>query len=152
MYWLPKMHKTPIGAIFIVVLKNCSAKLLSSTISKIFKNIFSTVENSHNKCFFHSGCWKFWIVLIFFPIVTKLNKINVKKKAKSISTFSFSTLYTTILHKLLMKVPSEIINLVFKSKVKKRIGSFLDVFIGLLRKLEEDTSLNKLLSVLCIFS
>ena len=44
------------------------------------------------------------------------------KKAKSISTFDFSTLYTTILHKLLLKVLSEIINFVFKPKVIKRIG------------------------------
>ena len=49
-----------------------------------------------------------------------LNKINVKKK--SISTFDCSTLYTTILHKLLLKVPSEVINFFFKSKVRKCIG------------------------------
>ena len=51
-----------------------------------------------------------------FPIATMLNKINVKKK--SISTFHCSTLYTTILH----KVPSEVINFFFKSKVRKCIG------------------------------
>ena len=45
-----------------------------------------------------------------------------RKKAKSISTFDFSTLYTTILYKLLLKVLSEIINFVFKPKVIKRIG------------------------------
>ena len=55
-----------------------------------------------------------------FPIVTMLNKINVKKK--SISTFDCSTLYTTILHKLLLKVLSEAINFFFKSKVRKCIG------------------------------
>ena len=38
----------------------------------------------------------------FFPITTKLNKISVKKKAKSISTFDFNTLYNTIPHKLLL--------------------------------------------------
>ena len=76
MYWLPKMHKTPIGARFIVASNNCSAKPPSDTISKIFKMIFNTVESFHNKCFFiqdvkNSGLGK---------IVTKLNKINDKKK------------------------------------------------------------------------
>ena len=49
-----------------------------------------------------------------------INKINVKRK--SISTFDCSTLYATILHKLLLKVPSEVINFFFKSKVRKCIG------------------------------
>ena len=48
-----------------------------------------------------------------------LNKINVIKK--SITTFDCSTLYTTILHKLL-KVLLEVINFAFKSKVRKCIG------------------------------
>ena len=55
-----------------------------------------------------------------FPIATMLNKINAKKK--SISNFDYSTLYTTILHKFLLKVPSEVINFFFKSKVRKCIG------------------------------
>ena len=84
--------------------------------------VFNTLESFHNKSFFYSGCKKFRVVQNSFTIGTKLNKINVKKKAKSISTFDFSTLFTTILHKLLLKVLSEIINFVFKPKVRKRIG------------------------------
>ena len=66
--------------------------------------VFNTVESFHNKSFFYLGCMKFWVVQNSFPIGTKLNKIDVKKKSKSISTFDFSTLYTAILHKLLLKV------------------------------------------------
>ena len=44
------------------------------------------------------------------------------KKPKSVSTFDFSTLHTIIPHKLLQNVLSEVINFVFKSKVRKRIG------------------------------
>ena len=121
MYWLPKMHKTPAGARLIVASYYCILPL-SDTISKIFIMVFNTVESFHNKSFFYSACKKFWLCKNYFPIGAKLNKINVKKKAKYISTFDFSTLHTTILHKLLLKVLSEIINFVFKSKVKKRIG------------------------------
>ena len=105
MYWLPKMHKTSIGARFIAASYYCSTNPLSDTI-----------------------CKKFWVVQNSFPIGTKLNKINVRKKAKSISTFDFSTLYTIILHKLLLKVLSEITNFVFKYKVRKRID-FSKTFI-----------------------
>ena len=90
LYWLPKMHKTPIGARFIVASNYCSTKPLSDTTSKLFKMILNTVESFHTQSFFHSGCEKFWVVQNSFPIATKLNKINVKKKAKSISAFELS--------------------------------------------------------------
>ena len=88
---------------------------------KNFKMIFDTVQSFHNKSFFYSlnGYKKFLVMQSYFPITTKLNKINIKLKANSISTFDFSTLYTTIPHKLL-KVLLEVINFIFKSEV--RIG------------------------------
>ena len=55
----------------------------------------------------------------YFPSDTKLNKIHVKEKAKSISPFEFSILYTTVPHKLLIKELSETINFVFKFTVSK---------------------------------
>ena len=55
-----------------------------------------------------------------FPTATVLNKINAKKK--SVSTFECSTFYTTTLNKPLIKVLSEVINSVFKSKVRQHIG------------------------------
>ena len=50
-----------------------------------------------------------------------------KLTANSISTFDLNTLYTTIPHKLI-KVLSEVINFVFKFKVRKGIG-FSKTFI-----------------------
>ena len=126
--WLTKIHTTPIGAKFIAASKNCSTNPLCHTIFKIFKMIFNTVESFHRKSFFYSGCIKFWIVRNLFPNVTMLNKINVKKKTKSISSFDFSTLYIIIPHKVILKVLSGVINFVFKTKVRKRIG-FSKTFI-----------------------
>ena len=51
-YWLPKMHKTPIGARFVLASKKSSTKPLSDTTSKIFKMIFNTVESVHKKSLF----------------------------------------------------------------------------------------------------
>ena len=97
MYWLPKMHKTPTSSRFIVASKNYSSNPFSDTISKTFEMIFNAVES-----FFYSGFKKFWVLQKSFAIVTKINKVSVKKKIKSISTFDFSTLYTTIPRKLLL--------------------------------------------------
>ena len=116
------MYKTPLGTRFIVASNYCNTKPLSDTTPKLCKMIFNSVENFHNQRFCHSGCEKFWVVQNSFPIATKLNKINVKKKAKSISAFEFSILYTTIPEKLLVKLLSEVINFVCKSKVRERIG------------------------------
>ena len=82
--------------------------------------IFNTVESVHKKVLFYLGCKKFWVVQNSFSIATIINKINVKKK--SISTFECSTFYTTTLDKLLIKVLSEVISFVFKSKVSECIG------------------------------
>ena len=120
MYWLPKIHKTPVVTRFIVSSYYCSTNPLSDTISKNFKMIFNTAESFHKKGFFYLGCKKFWVVQNSFPIATMLNRINVKKK--SISTFECSTFYTTTLDKLLIKVLSEVISFVFKSKVRQHIG------------------------------
>ena len=84
--------------------------------------IFNHVEGFHRKCLFYTYFRKIWVVENSFPVVTKLSKINTKKKAKSILTSDFTTLYTTIPHNLLIKVLSEVINFVFKSKTQSRIG------------------------------
>ena len=57
-----------------------------------------------------------------FPIIEKLDKINAKRNAKNISTFDFSTLYTTLPHNLLIEVLNDLIGFVFKSKIKEKLG------------------------------
>ena len=115
MYWIPKMHKSPIGSRFIIASKKCSNKPLSEAVSNIFKMIFAHVRSFNNKSRFYSGFNKFWVVENSFPVIEKLNHINVKNNAKSISTFDFSTLYTKLPHKLLIEVLGNIIDFVFKS-------------------------------------
>ena len=91
MNWLPKMHKAPIVARLIAASKNCGTKPPFDATPNFLKMICNTVEGDYNRSFFHSGCWKFWIVQNSFQIATRLNRITVKKKAKSIPTFDFST-------------------------------------------------------------
>ena len=122
MYWIPKLHKTPIGARFIVASKTCATKPITEVISRIFKMIFTHIESFHKKSLFYSNHKKFWVVQNSFPVIEKMNKINSKRNAQNISTFDFSTLYTTLPHDLLIQVVSELIDFVFKSKVRKKIG------------------------------
>ena len=114
MYWMPKLHKTPIEARFIIASRKCSTKPLSKAVSKVFKLIQSQMENFHEKSKFCNRYRIFWVVQNSDPIIKKLDKINSKKKAKNISTFHFSTLYTTLPHADLVKVLSGIVDFVLK--------------------------------------
>ena len=122
MHWFPKIHKTPDRAKFIIASKNCSTKPLSGVISKVFKMLIKHVEHFHKKIILFSSYKKFLVVENSFPIIEKLDIIKTRKKVKHISTYDFSTLYTTIPHNLLIKVFSDIIHFVSKSKVCSKIG------------------------------
>ena len=121
MYYLPKIHKTPVAARFIVAWKYYSSKPLYDVISKVLKMIFN---HSDQNFILHMltkvlGCRKF---------IPNWHKINTKKKTKSISTFYCIVLYKTIPHNHLIKAFSEVINSVCKSKNLIHIG-FLEASI-----------------------
>ena len=76
MYWIPKMHKSPIGSRFIVASKVCSTKQLSASISKVFKLIFNQVRNFFDKSKFYSSYNRFWVVDNSMPLLSKIAKCN----------------------------------------------------------------------------
>ena len=85
------------------------------------------------------GCRK------FIPkCYTKLNEINTKKKAKSISTFDFTTLYIAVPHNLLIKILSEVINFAFKQKREVAIVFQKHQCTGHQKVVEGHTSQDKL--------
>ena len=103
-------------------IRNCTVFVPKfDVISKISKIIFNRVQSFHGKSLFHT-CFKgLWVIKNSFPIVTKLSKINTKKKAKSILTIGFTTLYTTIPRNLQIKVFSEFLIFFFKLKSRSHI-------------------------------
>ena len=121
MYWTPKMHKTPSGQRFIIASKHCSTKPLSKAVSSAFKLIFNQIERFHTNAKFFKNYNKFWVLQNVDPIIDILRSINSRKKAKSISTFDFSTLYTKLPHDKLITQLSKVIDLAFKGGDKKYI-------------------------------
>ena len=114
MYWIPKMHKSPIGHRFIIASKVCCTKQVSKSVSSVFKLIFGQVESFHRKAKFDSHYSKFWVLQNVDPVIDILKKINKRKNAKSISTYDFSTLYTKIPHEDLINRLSKLISFVFE--------------------------------------
>jgi hypothetical protein len=123
MYWMPKMHYSPPRARFIIASSTCSTKPLSQVASSIFKHIFNQVRNFHKKSHFYKNYNRFWVIENSSPVIEKLTRINAKKNAKDISTYDFSTLYTTLPHEDLIKNLNEIVDFAFQGGNKKKDGN-----------------------------
>jgi hypothetical protein len=121
MYWSPKMHKNPSGFRFIIASKTCSTKPISKSVSSAFKLIYKQVESYHANSKFFANYNKFWVLQNSDPIISILKRINCKKKAKSIATYDFSTLYTNLPHQKLISQLSKVIDLVYKGGDKTYI-------------------------------
>ena len=122
MYWMPKMHYTPSRARFIMSSAKCSTKPISNVVSNAFRLIFNQIQNFHQKSKFYKNYNRFWVINNSKPLIDKLNVINTRKKAKEISTFDFSTLYTKLPHEDLIEVLNYHIDFVFKGGPKKYLG------------------------------
>ena len=121
MYWIPKMHKDPTGARFIIASKQCSTKKISKSVSSAFKLIYNQIENFHTKAKFLNNYNKFWVLQNPDPVLASIKRINRKKGAKSIATYDFSTLYTKLPHDKLVKELLKLIDFCFNGGNKKYI-------------------------------
>ena len=123
MYWLPKMHYSPPRCRFIVASSSCSTKPLSRTASSIYKHIFNQVRNFHRKSTFYKNYNRFWVIENSDPVIEKLSRLNSTKRARNISTYDFSTLYTKLPHDELIANLNEIVDFAFQGGNQKKDGN-----------------------------
>ena len=121
-YWLPKLHKTPVKSRFIIASQKCTIKKLSKDLTSIFKLAYEQVERYNNKASVFSGIKTFWVIQNSQPVMSSLNRINTKHNAKTLSSFDFSTLYTKIPHSKLLEELSAIIKFIFKGGTRNTIS------------------------------
>ena len=115
MYWIPKLHKTPYKARFIANSKSCTttklSKLLTSCLTKIKEHVQRYCDKAYENC----GINLFWSIKNSGEV---LNKFEAKRQqASSISTYDFSTLYTTLPHNL---IKDKLISLIQKTFARER--------------------------------
>ena len=120
-YWLPKLHKNPLKFRFIIASKQCTIKALSKDISSIFTLFQKHIETYHNKAHFYSGVKTNWIVHNRDAVLSSAKKSSIRRSAKRVSSFDFSTLYTKIPHDKLIDVLNQIIDFTFKGGTRKII-------------------------------
>ena len=123
-YWLPKLHKNPVGFRFIIASKQCTIKRLSKHISAAFSLFQKQISAYHAKTHFYSGIKTYWIVQNRDPILEAVNKSTTRRSAKCLSSFDFSTLYTKIPHNKLIEVLTSLIDFVFKGGTRNKVSIY----------------------------
>ena len=115
LYCTPKLHKSPVKHRFIAGSSKCTTKQLSSLLTKILTVIKTGLEKYCSIKTSHTGVNNMWILQNSTNLLSSLGHLGVRK-AISIQTIDFSTLYTSILHDLLKSRMNNIINNAFKHK------------------------------------
>ena len=99
MYWLPKLHKRPYKARFIANSSSCTTTELSKLLTSCLTAIKNHVIRYCLKTYERSGKNLFWSIKNSGEVLDKLKLRDFK--ACSLSTYDFSTLYTTLPHNLI---------------------------------------------------
>ena len=100
LYCTPKLHKSPVKHRFIAGSSKCTTKQLSSSLTKILTVMKIGLEKYCSVKTSHTGVNDMWILKNSTNLLSSLAHLRVRK-ATSIQTFDFSTLYTSIPHDLL---------------------------------------------------
>ena len=119
MHWLPKLHKRPYKARFIANSSSCTttelSKLLTSCLTAIKSHVIrycETVYETSNKNWF-------WSIKNSGEVLSKLKCRRFR--ATSLSTYDFSTLYTTLPHNLIKEKLLDLIEWTFKRALKTMV-------------------------------
>ena len=114
MYWLPKLLKEPYKVRFIANSSSSSitelSKLLTSCLTAIKAKAIKYCETVYER----SGKNMFWPIKNFGEVLSKLKDIGYQ--ATSLSTYDFSTLYTTLPHNL---IKEKLLDLIYWTFYKK---------------------------------
>ena len=119
-YWLPKLHKRPYKARFIANSSSCTttelSKLLTSCLAIIKQHLIKYCNTTYER----SGKNMFWSIKISGEVLTKLKSRDFQ--ASTLSTYDFSTLYTTLPHNLIKEKLIDLIEHVFKREERLYIA------------------------------
>ena len=136
MYWLPKLHKRPYKARLIANSSSCTttelSKLLTSCLTAIKAKVIKYCETMYER----SRKNMFWPIKNSGEVLSKLKDKGYQ--ATSLSTYDFSTLYTTLPHYLIKDKLLELIERTFYKKEGKLLLVMIRKRFSLLQTIIED--------------
>ena len=115
LYWTPKLHKVPFKNHFIAGSSKCTTKDLSCLLTKVLTTVKDGLIRYNNTKASRNGVNSMWIVKNSTSLLSSLDQLDVRK-ATSVQTYDFSTLYTSIPHNLLKSRITALIHNSFKRR------------------------------------
>ena len=117
MYWLPKLHKTPVGTRFIAASSDCTTTFLSKLLARVFQQFLDTLRCDDDKNLRKNGGVRRFFVVHSHEEVTRFFSRWRRSKNRhhhQLHTGDFSTMYTTIPHQDLLDKMKQVTEEVFK--------------------------------------
>ena len=99
LYWLPKLHKNPYKSRFISNSSHCSTTILSKHITSSLTIVEDHVIKYSETAFSNSNVNYIWSIKNSSEVIEKLRLRNFQ--GSQVSSFDFSTLYTSLPHDLI---------------------------------------------------
>ena len=126
-YGLPKMHKSTPKLRYIAASCSSTIKGLDKLMTKCLSAVYQFMKLYCKGIHRYSGYNRMWILDNSMQLKEHLSSINEQSKSTLVTTWDFSTLYTTIPHDKLKAKMKETLQFVFKASKK-------DFFCASLRK------------------
>ena len=111
LYWLPKLHKRPYKALFIANSSSCTTTVLSKLLTSCLTAVKKHWIRYYDTVYERDGINYFWSIKNSNHVLNKFKSKNFQ--ASKLSTYDFSTLYTTLPHHLIKDKLIDLINRMF---------------------------------------
>ena len=111
LYWLPKLHKRPYKARFIANSSSCTTTVLSKLLTPCLTAVKIHWIRYYDTVYERDGIIYFWSIKNSNDVLNKFKSKNFQ--ASKLSTYDFSTLYTTLPHHLVKDKLLDLINRTF---------------------------------------
>ena len=123
--WLPKSHKNPRKALFIIAALKCLYSHVLNLLLLSLKHFYTKLKATMiSQDIFQIST--FWTILNYQPVIKGINNRQKQTAVTSVLSFDFSTLHTNTPHDKLFKVLLELVSLFLVSKQKKE-GDYITV-------------------------
>ena len=122
-YCLPKLHKRPYKSRFISNSSHCSTTILSKHITSALTAVEDHVMKYSETAFSNSNVNYFWSIKNSSEVIEKLRLRNFQ--GSQVSSFDFSTLYTSLPHDLIKAKVLSLVNCCFNRESKSYLCTSL---------------------------
>ena len=120
-YWIPKLHKTPYKARFIAGSSSCTTTKISKLITECLKLVKSHCTSYCKTILERTGVNCMWIINNSLDVIHTLQEKQLM--LNQVSTWDFSTLYTSLPHVKLKHQLHELLERVSNTRGKSFIAT-----------------------------